>query len=158
MITVLLVFGAAASVQSGSGAVAADNASFRNGAAATDMNVCDVTVAVVNDTAALGCTYCAKLGGCSLTNFGRRDSSVLGLSIAHHTGLCVIANGNIGFGGCPCSDGVLGLVGTPSASLDGAADVRLGLSGAHLVPALIIQPAVTSALAAVLWLAMREGV
>ena len=68
------------------------------------MNACDVTVTVVNHTLALG--------------------------IAPHAGLGGIANGNIGFGGCPCSDGVLGLAGTPRASLGGAADVRLDLSGA----------------------------
>ena len=70
------------------------------------------------------------LGGCPLANNDRGDISVLGLGIAPHAGLGGIANGNIGFGGCPCSDGAMGFAGTPRASLGGAADVRLGLSGA----------------------------
>ena len=96
------------------------------------MNACAVTVAVVNHTLALGITPHAGLGG--------------------------IANGNIGFGGCPCSDGVLGLAGTPRASLGGQLMFALA-SAVHLVPALTaIRPVATSALAAVLWLAMMEGV
>ena len=95
------------------------------------MNACDVTVTVVNHTLALG--------------------------IAPHAGLGGIANGNIGFGGYPCSDGVLGLAGTPRASLGGQLMFALA-SAVHLVPALTIRPAATSALAAVLWLAMMEGI
>ena len=72
------------------------------------MNACDVTVTVVNHTLALG--------------------------IAPHAGLGGIANGNIGFGGCLCSDGVLGLVGTPRAhaGLDNKASGDLGLSSCPL--------------------------
>ena len=36
----------------------------------------------------------------------------------------------LAFGGCPCSDGAMGFADTSRASLGGAADVRLGLSGA----------------------------
>ena len=75
-ITVLFVFGAAASVRSGSGAAAADDATFWNRAAATYMIVCDVTVAVVNHTAAPGCTHCAKLGGCLLALADALDCSL----------------------------------------------------------------------------------
>ena len=51
------------------------------------------------------------------------------LGIAPHAGLGGIANGNIGFGGCPCYDGGMGLAGTPRASLGGVAEIRLGLNG-----------------------------
>ena len=54
---------------------------------------------------------------------------LFGIGIAPHAGLGGIDNGNIGIEGCPYSDGVLGFVGTPRASLGGAADVRLDLSG-----------------------------
>ena len=52
-------------------------------------------------------------------------------------GLRGIANGNIGFGGCLFSDGVLGLVGTPRtraglAGLDNKASGDLGISGCPL--------------------------
>ena len=98
------------------------------------------------------------LGGCPLANNDRGDISVLGLGIAPHAGLGGIANGNIGFGGCPCSDGAMGFAGTPRASLGGQLMFALA-SAVHLVPALTaIRPVATSALAAVLCLAMMEEV
>ena len=51
-----------------------------------------------------------------------------------HIGLGRNANGNIGLGGCLCSDGIPGLVGTPRAraGLDNKASGDIGLSGCPL--------------------------
>ena len=122
------------------------------------MNACAVTVSVVNHTLALGDTPCADLDGCPLANFGGRDSSVLDLGMAPHAGLGGTANGNIGFGGCPCSDSVLGLAATPRASLGGAADVRLGLSGAPRASLDNTASGDLSLSGCILWLTMMEGV